>query len=364
MTDIFDIPGWIILSSRLDTGIRTIEAEYAPPLQACTKCGVLGRLYRHGTKVVRYRDSPIQDVHVQLAATVQRYRCRECGGTSLQALAGVDTARRMTQRCIRYIKAHCLRDSFSRLSEKIGCDEKTIRNIAGHYVTELAGSFQVYLPNWLGIDEVYIAGAWRCVLIDIGRNIPIDVLPDRGEHTLADWLHRFDDRSTTHGVVTNMQAPYSQMANALLPAAPVVIDKSHVFQMLNYSVDKAPTRLGEEALRFRQEFYALYDRSKMEVIPALEAWEEAVTSSPLQRYFRELLSALKVWHEQILAYFDHPITHGYTEVLNSMAKELNRAGRGYSFDVQRARLLFSRSAHTSSPTGNSDLALGCSKPTN
>lgn len=364
MTEIFDVPGWSILAIRLDTGLSTIKAEYIPPLQACTKCGVSGLLYRHGTKVVRYKDSPIQNVHVQLAATVQRYRCRECGGTSLQDLAGVNTARRMTLRCIRYIKAHCLRDSFSRLSKKVGCDEKTIRNIAADYVTELSDSFQPYLPNWLGIDEIYIAHAWRCVLIDVGRKMPIDVLPNCGEKALADWLHRFDDRSTTIGVVTNMEGPYSQVANILLPAASVVIDKSYVLKMLDYSVDSVPAWRGEEAISIRKEFYALHDRSKMEVIPALEAWEEAVTSSPLQRYFRELLSALKVWHEQILAYFDFPITHGYAEVLKSMAEELNRAGRGYSFDVQRARLLFSRSAHTSSPTSNSALARSCSKPTN
>ena len=68
MTDILDLSDWKVLNSRLDDGTYIIEAEYTQPLQACTKCGVVGKLYRHGPKVVTYRDSPIRGAHVQLAA--------------------------------------------------------------------------------------------------------------------------------------------------------------------------------------------------------------------------------------------------------------------------------------------------------
>lgn len=130
MTDILDLPNWKVLTCRNDGGTYTIEAEYTQPLQACTKCGVVGKLYRHGPKVATYRDSPIRGAHVKLVAKVQRYKCRECGGTSLQPLEGVELDRRMTRRCVEYIKTQCLRDTFTRLSEHIGCDEKTIRNDA------------------------------------------------------------------------------------------------------------------------------------------------------------------------------------------------------------------------------------------
>lgn len=80
MTDILDMPGWSVISSHQDGDIYTIEAEYTKPLEACTKCGVIGRLYRHGTKPVTYRDAPIRGCHTQILARVQRYRCRDCGG--------------------------------------------------------------------------------------------------------------------------------------------------------------------------------------------------------------------------------------------------------------------------------------------
>ena len=362
MTDFVDLPGWNVQASRLDAGTLTIEAEYTLPLQACSKCRVMGKLYRHGTKVAKYRDSPRRGAHTQLVATVQRYKCRECGGTSLQSLAGIEPTRRMTQRCVRHIEARCLQESFSSLSKDIGCDEKTIRNIADRYIAELVDNYQPYLPNWLGIGDIYIAGAMRCILIDAGCNMPIDVLPNRGEQALTDWLSRFEDRSSMLGVVTDIGSPYSKVANTMLPMTPVVIDKSHVLRILDLSADKAYKRFGNLALQLKKELYALYDRPKQEAITALEIWVVAVESSALQRSFGELLTALRDWREEILAYFDYPILHGYSGVLDSMAKAVNRAGRGYSFDTQRARLLFSSSAQKPSHTGNTGLELVISGP--
>ncbi|KAA8563188.1 hypothetical protein FX985_03256 [Pseudomonas extremaustralis] len=387
MTNILDLPDWNVLSSRLDEGVYTIEAEYTKPLQACTKCGLIGKLYRHGPKVVAYRDSPIRGAHVQLEAKVQRYKCRECGGTSLQPLEGVEIDRRMTKRCVEYIRTQCLRDTFTRLAEHIGCDEKTIRNIANDYVHYMNTQFKPYLPNWLGIDETKIAGDMRCVLTDVGRNVPIDILPHRDQDTLARWLHGFSDRSTLLGVATDMWRPYLNVVNMMAPGVPVVIDKFHVVRMANYAVDKTRIRRGKaqgvkvnkewkrskvllnksganltdkqafnldmwvendaeigQSYQFKEDFYALYNLPKAEAVPAIEAWVAQVKASAVAADYKDLLSALKNWRQQIINYFDNPITNGYTEALNGMTKVINRNGRGYTFDIIRARVLFSRSA--------------------
>jgi len=54
--------------------------------------------------------------------------------------------------------------------------------------------------------------------------------------------------------------------------------------------------------------------------------------------------ALRSWWNEIFNYYDHPITNGYTESVNNLAKGMNRMGRGYSFDVIRARLLYDSDA--------------------
>jgi hypothetical protein len=44
----------------------------------------------------------------------------------------------------------------------------------------------------------------------------------------------------------------------------------------------------------------------------------------------------------MLTYFetDIPITNAFTESINRLAKDKNRDGRGYSFEVMRARMLY------------------------
>jgi hypothetical protein len=46
--------------------------------------------------------------------------------------------------------------------------------------------------------------------------------------------------------------------------------------------------------------------------------------------------------KEIFNYFDHRATNACTEALNGIAKNINRNGRGYSFDAIRAKMLYSK----------------------
>lgn len=61
--------------------------------------------------------------------------------------------------------------------------------------------------------------------------------------------------------------------------------------------------------------------------------------SHLDGDFEGLLSIVKNWRREILAYFDHRFTNGSTEGVNAAIRQIDRQGRGYSFEVLRARLL-------------------------
>ena len=383
MTDILHLPGWKATKTRPDGDELVIEADYIEPAVACTKCGVIGRLYRHGTKVLSFRDTPMHGKTVLLKGTAQRYRCRDCGETFVQPLTGVESDRRMTTRCVQFIRTQCLRDTFTRIAELVGCTEGTVRNIAADQIQRLDGEFTPYLPEWLGIDETQLDRGMRCVLTDVGRRAPIDILIDRDKHTVARWLYQFSDRSTVKGVAMDMWRPYWDTVKAVLGEhVPVVIDKFHVVRMANQSVDKVrirvqkekdaktrvawkrskvqlvkrPENLSEsqrfnldmwlanepevaEAYRLKEAFFAIYDMSKDEAIAAYDAFLKSVPAS-MKTEFGDLTRAMKNWRTEILAYFDYPITNGYTEALNGMAKVINRAGRGYSFEVMRARILY------------------------
>ncbi len=63
---------------------------------------------------------------------------------------------------------------------------------------------------------------------------------------------------------------------------------------------------------------------------------------------QRLTRTVENWHEEIFAYFDllpTPITNAYTEQLNGIIKLINKNGRGYKFEVLRAKILFSEGVH-------------------
>lgn len=382
MTDILDLPDWNVLHKRLADEAYELEVEYAIEPTACIKCGVVGHVYRHGPKVVGYRDSPIRGHPVLLLVRMQRYRCRSCSGTFLQPLAGIEEGRRMTMRCVGFIEQQCLRDTFTRVAQHVGCHERTIRRVAEEYILRLESEYEMPRPEWLGIDEVHVSGKLRCVLTDVGRRIPVDILRDRGQHVVATWLGQFPGKGDIKGVTIDMWRPYRDLVRVALPGVPVVVDKYHVLSMVNRCLDrvrkglreaqspkerralmrsrhmlmKRPHRLTDKqaldlsgwlknvpelkaAYECKESFFDIYDMDWPAAAAAIRAWPASVPTD-LRESFREITTALGNWEPEILAYFAHPFTNAYTEALNGVTKVINRQGRGYTFEVLRARVLF------------------------
>ena len=384
MTDILDLPGWKVTGTRREDGEYLIDAEYTIQPDSCQKCGVVGNLYRHGTKPVNYIDSPLRGEPTRLVAKVRRYKCRECGETFLQPLAGILADRRITERCSNFIAYRCLSQTFTRIAEDVGSDDKTVRTLAGDFIAKLEAAYQPQLPEWLGIDETQIDGEMRCVITDLGNKQPVDMLRDRSKASVISWLSKYRDRSVVKGVATDMWRPYREVTHMMLPGVPLVVDKFHVVRMANYCMERVRIRLQKTkkavvrrdwlqskhilnlrasgltekqrfnrdmwldnepelavAYKLKEDFYAIYEMSKAEATLAFDAYAEEVPTE-LKHDFKVLLTAMKNWREGILAFFDYPITNAYTESLNRVAKEINRAGRGYSFEVLRARVLFGK----------------------
>lgn len=76
------LDGWLVHEIKQTPDGTVVEASYLPQPDCCPKCGVIDRLYRHGSKVVPYRDTPAFGAKMLIRAKVDRFRCRDCGGTS------------------------------------------------------------------------------------------------------------------------------------------------------------------------------------------------------------------------------------------------------------------------------------------
>jgi transposase len=382
MTDILNLPGWKVTGQQQYQDDFEIQAEYTIKPDTCQKCGTVGRLYKHGNKAVTYRDSPIRGCPVHIAAKVQRYKCRDCGETFLQPLTGIAPGRQMTQRCAEYIAQQSLRDTFTNIGHHIGVNETTVRGVAAEHFQRLNEAFIPPAARMLGIDEVHIGGTARCVFTDVWDRRPVDMLETRDKGAVFRWLMHYPHRAGIEAVTMDMWRPYRDVVTSVMPKMPIVIDKFHVVQLATkglenvrrrlrasqsakeqkyffrsrYNLLKRPGSLTEqqtlakdmmlanlpemaEAYELKESLFRIYDLPKADAIKAYADWPKSVPAG-MQKDFFELTRAMKNWQPEILAYFDHPITNGYTEAVNGIAKLTNRMGRGYSFEVLRARILF------------------------
>jgi transposase len=187
-----------------------------------------------------------------------------------------------------------------------------------------------------------------------------------------------------------MWRPFKRSFAQYLPNAKLVIDKFHVVKMASEALEderkKYQVQLGKNerinvkksirwltlkrpqnltpaeqkaliivreqipelaiAYDFKESFFAIYDElDKQQAQNAFEAWENSLPDQGMES-FKKLAKTVHNHYDDIFAYWDapFPITNAYTEGLNGLIKMSNRLGRGYSYEIIRAKTLYSAEA--------------------
>lgn len=382
-----NLPQYRVLKVDEDEHDYHVYAEVAQPVKVCRHCGSIKVVKWGGAELV-FRDLPAQGKRVSLYVRTQRLRCEDCERTAFEPLPALADGRRMTRRLVAWIGVQSLKRVFAAIAEETGVDEKTVRNIFQDYVKELKRDTTFATPGWLGIDEIHVLKRPRCVLTNVEMRTIIDLLPDRSKATVAQRLFAFRDKDAIRYAAMDMWTPYRDAVRAVLPKATIVVDKFRVIRMATDGVEHVRKALRSElspkgrrglmhdrfillrregdldakdrflldswttlhptlgaAYRLKEGFYTVYDaRTRQEAQERYAAWAAQITPS-MTEAFQPLTTAWKNWHPEILTYFEHRITNAYTESLNSLIRCVDRAGRGYSFDALRAKMLFTEGLH-------------------
>jgi len=86
-------------------------------------------------------------------------------------------------------------------------------------------------------------------------------------------------------------------------------------------------------------------KTALEAREAFKRWRKKVKdlSSPQARdAFNNLLELFRTRPNDIFSYFGTRLTNAYTEQANRRIRDINRSGRGYRFEVLRAKILYGK----------------------
>ena len=100
----------------------------------------------------------------------------------------------------------------------------------------------------------------------------------------------------------------------------------------------------QEPYIIKEAFRSIYEtaESKEEALALYEDWKK---DAKKYSEFQPFIDTVENWKEEIFAYFDfdgEDRTNAQTESLNGVIKEKERNGRGLSYEVMRAKMVFRR----------------------
>lgn len=378
------------LISSEDVECQTLHFRYCGEVQdTCPNCGA--KLYKHGTRHIKVTDTPFIGKPTNLDIEYPRSRCKECKTIWQPEFDYIDEKHKITKRALADISQHALRNTFADVAKDYILSENTIKNVFIDVIDEYKNNLRFKTPSFLGMDEVKIKNRFITVITDLEHRTMFDMLNQRNQNFLLNYFSELPDRERILWVCTDMYRPFEKAISQCLPNAQWAIDHFHVVMKANECVDiirrtvqasmskkdrihtkkvtayVLKTRLDDlsaeqaEAIKnmrknktvapmaiaydLKEDFFNIYDNnpaSKDNAQQAFKDWEESIPKDSIYDSFRTLAKTVHNFYEQIFNYWDCPIaiSNGFTECSNRLIREINLRGRGYSFDILRARTLY------------------------
>ncbi|GAA6544743.1 hypothetical protein nublan003_18630 [Klebsiella pneumoniae] len=236
MLDLLNLPGIKPVDMRHEGKCLVIVAEpVTVEVPLCGDCNT--PMHRHGTRKNKFMDTPLYMEPVRLEVQRPRFRCESCGKMSMPELSFLDDKRRATKRLVDVIRQQCLGTTFHALAEQTGVAVNTVKNIAHDLINELSQTVRYETPVIMGIDEVNLAGGYRCVITNLATNNVFDMLEHRTQEHLKPFFKDLPDADKVEWVCTDMWRPFKRSFAQYLPNAKLVIDKFHVVKMASEALE-------------------------------------------------------------------------------------------------------------------------------
>lgn len=371
---------------RTEVGI-VVEAETIDP-KFETLCCLDQQLAPDGARANRrvINDTPHGGDRVVIMMKVKRAKCKACGKKGMiEALPGVHPNRLMTQRLFDHLAHQALIRTNTRIGEAVGVTEGTVRSILKEYVDERLRDRHIETPRVIGLDEKMLRGEYRCVVCNLEESTVIDLLENR-DHALTAFLAALPDKHRVEVVVADMYGSFHRAQKRFFPNALHVYDHFHVVQRANNAMDKVRAavantlagwdrkNLAQSKKLFLQRHEAMSEGGRYKIkewserFPILgdaywakeryfEMYEYCHTPAEAEWYYKNWEKTLPIevrlifmkmcsikagqQARAVFAFFDEPYTTGYIEGVNRQLDDIQRAGRGYSWEIIRGKLLLS-----------------------
>jgi transposase len=391
----FEVKRVIERGDRLD-----LEVELVARAGCCPDCG-RSSVEVKDRPVVRVRDLPLAGRVTHLVWRKRRFRCGGCERSFTETHPELPPRQRVTRRFRRRLRER-VADGAAH-AEVARCEQTTRYQVSRAFraaADELAERRERRPIRQVSLDEAkHRRGRELATVVsDLDRKRVVEVLDGRSRRRVERYLRSLpeDHRRAIEVVSIDPYEAYRQAISNELPWARIVVDHFHLVRGANTALDSVRRECQREAGRrkpkgarrsgrggtWRRDLYRsrhrllkarerLTERERRRLCelfehepPIAEAWalKEAFRSiyrakdrNEAERRLDHFLAAVeraqlpaftafaegvRLWREELLAYFDQPITNGYAEGVINKVKVIKRRAYGLpTFDGFRDRVL-------------------------
>ncbi len=284
---LLSLPDLVVDGVELSPKRITLRCHVSTPQQACPHCLCPTAQVNQYTRR-QVRDLDISGRQVWLAVRVRQFICPDCERYFTERLPFAEPGKSHTHRQAKWIFDCCAKQPFTEVGALLDVNAKTVERI---YYRQVQASLD--LParyaavRRLGIDEIAHRkgkGSYCCVLVDLDRNIALDVLPKRTKKSLIAHFERLGPEfcAQIESVSFDMWPTYSTISKCFFPQAVHVVDRFHVVKALNKALDVFRRKLRREQPEVEAFKDIKWDLFKAQPTPAQQArLQDAFAHSPL-----------------------------------------------------------------------------------
>ena len=215
-----------------------IDIEMPVTAHTCPHCGT------HTSYIHDYRRQLIKDIPAFGQAVIlnyrrRRYRCPHCGKCFSEQHPFVPKYHRMTSRLVAHIidqlRCEC---SFTSVAKSVNLSVSTVIRV----FDILSFPRPKKLPHVFAIDEFKGNTGnikYQCIITDPASKRVLDILPDRSQQQLIDYLKQWDSKSRkrVRYFVSDMWQQYTDIASAFFKNAIQIIDRYHFIRQILWASD-------------------------------------------------------------------------------------------------------------------------------
>ncbi|KYC80767.1 hypothetical protein CHCC15325_3095 [Bacillus licheniformis] len=401
-----NLPEFEVLLKEQNEHFYRFTVERIEPPFICTNCGEIKSEYtnpdaefkRHQVKERTVSDISMHGKAVRIVIRHRRWKCPFCDGTFYELLDSVDRNDKVTKRLKEHMKKLALKKPFTNIADEYGISHTSVRRYFEEYVEDMERDRYLVAPRVLGIDEAHLNKTMRGVFTDNENRIMLEITPDNLKRTIKATIQSMEGYKNIEVATVDMNAGYKYAVNELVPEAFVVVDKFHVIkyaqEALNAIRVKIKNGLPKDERRFltrdrwvllrnkedlewkdierRMEWFKRYpllekaywlkegirdvynqSADKQEALERYDKWQSEIPTE--FKEFKEIRKTFNNNKTEIFNYFDRQFTNAYTESVNNIIKSVEKAGKGYTFDVLRAKVLYGTQATLKKPKYTEDM---------